>query len=126
MSMEIKTNGDYKNVSLKNKYKVEDGKKVITQQGINPGESAILEKIFAEGQERDGKFGTFFSCKAKLETGDEVSFILNPKQHEAFRTCGGVGDKVRETVTKETFINPKNGNEGMYEALNFDLVEDVI
>jgi len=125
-NIQIVKNGEYKNVSLKNKYKVENGKKVVTQQGINPGDSAVIEKIFAEGKEQDGKYGPFFGCKAKLESGEEVSFILNPREHELFRECGGVGDKVKVSAYVHDFINPKNGNEGKVERLKFDLVEPVI
>lgn len=108
MPLEIKKNGNYSNVVLKTKYKrqgrnlvLEDGKPVIQHQGLEPGESTILEKVdFAEGRLMPGgQFGPSYSCTA-IYDGEKVSFFLKEYEHEQWKVCGGVGDKVK--VSAET------------------------
>ena len=83
----ITTNGQYKNINLKTRYKWNaqtkqfefdsDGNKVIVAQGVKPDHYVILTKgDYPEGYPVEGKFGTSYSYKVTYK-GEEVSFFLN-------------------------------------------------
>lgn len=120
--LDIIEKGQYKSINLKNKYSVVNGKKVIKLQGINPDNHVDVTKVFVEGYKNDGKFGVSYSCKANYN-GQEVSFWLNEKEHNIYKDCGGIGDVVRLSVKKETFVNSKTGMESIYDKLFFEKVE---
>jgi hypothetical protein len=127
--LEIITNGDFKNINLKSRYKrdskgnfeVKDGKKVALQQGLEVGNHVILEKTFAQGLEITKPTYTFFNCKVKYKNTD-VSFVLYKDEHDEFASTGGVGDKVKATLFKEPYVNKKTGAEGLKEVLHFEVV----
>lgn len=59
----------------------------------------IIEKVYAEGMGVNGKYGKMFSIGVKYK--DEVcSAFISDKQHEEYKVCGGVGDKVKITKYK--------------------------
>ena len=99
---------------------------IIVQQGLNTDEEIIVEKIgFAEGMakksnfaNKSGEYPNNYSCKAKLPTGEEVSFWLNEAQHQQWALMGGVDDKVKvKCVSKE------DGFGGFKQVLEFSKVE---
>jgi len=111
----IVENGQYKNINLKPK-----PMKGIT--GIDNGNYIIVEKVFAEGFENEGKFGKSYSCKVRYKD-EECSFWLNEKEHAIYGPLGGVGDLIRISLNKESFVNPKTGVEMLYNKLTFALEE---
>lgn len=122
-TLEVTTNGKgYKTINLKNKYGVENNKKIIKVQGIDPDNYAIVTKKYLDGFEVDGKFGKSYSCKVEY-AGEEVSFWLNAKEHEVYSTLGGVDDRIKISCKKETFLN-KSGLEVTYDKLFFEKVEE--
>ena len=64
---------------------------------------------------------TFYSCTVDYQ-GEEVSFVLYEQDHQAFADCGGVGDQVKISVTKEPRFNKKTGAESLVEVLHFERV----
>lgn len=110
--LQIIANGEHKNINLKPKLN-----KGIA--GLEEGNHVIVEKVFAEGYENDGKFGKSYSCKVKYK-GEEVSFWLTEKEHEVYKTIGGVEDKVKITLTKENYVNKNTGVETRYNKLVFE------
>ncbi len=113
--LEITENKGYKNISLKpNPAKGRDG--------LKDGNHVIVTKNFAEGRPINMSTYTIYSCGVRYKDED-VSFILNEKEHSAYANTGGVGDKVKITLRKETFTNPINGNEQIAKRLYFEKVE---
>ena len=108
----ITENGQYKNIVLK-------PKPLKGIKGIEPDTYIVVEKVFAEGYENDGKFGKSYSCKVSYK-GDEVTFWLNEKEHTIYKDIGGVGDNVKIYLTRESYMNPKSGLEITYNKLNFE------
>jgi hypothetical protein len=112
--LEIKTNGNFKNIDLKPK--LHKGIK-----GLDNGNHIVVEKIYKDGLEKDGQYGKYYIIKA-LYLEQEVSFFLNEKENEAFSNVGTVGDKVKITLKKEDFVNKKTGVESRINKLFFEKV----
>lgn len=112
-------NGKYLNLDIKPKKGV---------GGLSNGNHIIVEKAFVEGQavastkyfNKDGSPQVSYTCKAKYNDQD-VSFWLNENEHTKFAAVGGVGDKVKITLTKETMVNPRTGVEMLINRLSFEL-----
>ena len=114
--LEITQNGEYKNIRLKPNL-------VKGLKGLEYDNYIIVEKTdFAEGMEFNGQFGKSYSCRVTYKD-EQVSFWLNEREHTAYKGVGGVGDKVKITLFKHTFTNPKTGMEGAVPRLKFELVE---
>jgi hypothetical protein len=140
--------GEYKNINLKVKYErdanknfvVEDGHKVVKEDGLGDGEYIVVKKMFVDGQEFKSKYPKIvysggkrveedafnYLCKAIYNDGaedHEVSFWLNEDEHNQYKECGGVDDQVKIINIKQTFVNKKTGAEGLKDSLNFVKVE---
>ena len=111
--LEIVENGQYNNLNLKTNF----AKKI---KGIEDGNYIIVTKCFAEGREWQGKYGPSYSCKVTYDD-TECSFWLNQKEHEVFMDCGGIDDKVKITLKKETYV--LNNEERTKQVLYFEKVE---
>lgn len=130
--VEIKTNGTYKNLVVKTKYKWDkakkmfefdaDNKKIVVDQGLKPDESLEVVKKFAKGREVVTKFGTSYSCGVTYND-QEVSFWLDEKQHEKYKDLGGEGDTVRITCKLETYFDKRAATDKTIEVLFFEKVE---
>ena len=110
--LEIAMNGEYKNLNLK-------PKPLKGIKGIEVGNHIVVEKSFAEGYEFNGKFGPSYSCKVNYK-GEEVTFWLNKKEHDVYKDLGGVGDKVKISLNRESYVNSKTGLEVLYNKLHFE------
>ena len=89
--------------------------------GLENGNYIIVTKTkFAEGREIPSKFenSKLFSCLIEYD-GKECSTVLNEKEHTLFKNAGGVGDKVKITLNKEPYVNPKTGVEMILNKLVF-------
>lgn len=114
--LEIKKNGEYKNIYFKDK--PAEG---IT--GLAAGSHTFITKTpFAEGIEKEGKYGSFYVCKAEYE-GEEVGFLLNAKEHEKYASAGGVDDVVKVEMTEKAITNFKTKVKMLVPTLEFTLVE---
>jgi hypothetical protein len=109
--IEIRTNGAFKNIELKPK--LHKGIK-----GLTSGNHIVVSKIYKDGMEKEGQYGKYYIAKV-LYKDEEVSFFLNEKEHEAFSKAGNIGDKVKITLNKESFVNKKTGVESMLNKLTF-------
>jgi hypothetical protein len=112
--LEVKTNGNFKNIDLKPK--LHKGIK-----GLDNGNHIVVEMMFKEGLKKDGQYGPYYIMKV-LYDEQEVSFFLNEKEHDNFAAVGEVGDKVKITLIKEDFINKKTGVESKINKLVFSRV----
>ena len=128
-TLEITSNGEYKNIELKEKFErkngnivIEDGVAKVKHAGMPNDTFIIVEKTFAECKEIETKFGKSYLAGAEYE-GEKVSFWLNQYEAPLFNACGGVGDKVRIRMEKGEKINPKTGMKYMQQKLSFDLEE---
>lgn len=90
--------------------------------GLEPGNFVIVEKIFVEGFRIGAQYGDIFSCKAKYKD-NEVSFILNPRDHDIYKEIGGIGDNVKITLEEETRLNQKTKVKMIVSVLRFELAE---
>jgi len=113
--LDIIENGQYKNINLKPKLN-----KGIA--GLEKDNYVIVEKTFAEGREHVSQYGKSYSCGVSYR-GEDVTFWLSEKEHIVYKELGGIGDRVKITLTKESFVNKKSGVEMLYNKLNFELVE---
>jgi len=113
--LEIVENKGFKNLQLK-----PNVAKGIA--GLEDGNFVIIEKTFAEGREVTMPTHTFYSCGARYKDTD-ISFILNPKEHEIYKNTGGVGDRVKITLKKEPYVNPMTGAEGIAKRVYFEVVD---
>lgn len=131
--LEIRTNGQYKNITIKTRYDWDgqnkcfkfdtDGNKIIKEQGIKPGHQVIIEKVFAEGYEVKTKYGSVYSCKV-LYKDEEVTFWLtNDFLHNNYKNCGGIGDKIKVSCTIEQILNKRIGMPVPTEVLKFEKLE---
>ena len=114
----------YKNIALKSK--LDKNTKAVVMQGLEDGEFIIIEKgNFAEGRSvmsgvgQNGKPWNMFSCAVKYN-GDDVSFILYDRDHEAYADCGGVGDKLKISLTEEKMVTPMGKR--LIDKLSFEIV----
>ena len=120
------TKGKYVNLVVKNKYKVEGGKKVMKQQGLNPGEYVVGVKTFPEGKEIpsnmykkvDGSPQLSFLCVVEVK-GEAVSFFVKEHEHEVFKSLP-LGEPIRIGVVKDSFVNAKNAMETFYDKVVFE------
>ena len=98
-SVEIRTtnkNGkEYKNINLKTR--VSAGEVI---QGLEPNTFIIVQKKFPEG--RPITEYPLFSCGV-VYNGEDVSFVLNDKEHEEFKKCGGTGDNIKIMLHQEEY-----------------------
>lgn len=119
-TLEITTNGKYKNVLLKARKGV---------GGIEVGNYVIVEKTFVEGtpvvsklytNARTGEPSVSYSVRC-VYTGEEISFWLNEAEHNAWKLTGGIGDKVKITMTEKTVLNKKTNVKMILPELKFEL-----
>lgn len=98
-TIEIKTNGQYKNINLKD---------------LGVDEYIILEKEeYNEGLEKEGRYGAYFIVTANY-LGEKVSFFMNPNVHTEWVKTGGIGDSIRltkyeakVTIKSGTLLTPR-------------------
>lgn len=118
ISTTVKNGKEYKNLYLKPNV----AKRTF---GLDDGKYIIVEKVYPEGfkqvssqyKDKDGNPSVSYSVKANYK-GQEVSFFINEEQHEKFKNCGGVGDKVKITASH------KKGQSGkVFVNLAFEKVE---
>lgn len=104
---------------------VEKGKyKNIDAYSLNNGEYFVCVKDYAEARKismpavGDKKAYDFFSAGVTY-AGEKVGFIIK-KQEEAtaYNVCGGVGDSVKVSLTKEIYTD-KKGVDRVKKTLNF-------
>jgi len=107
--------GEYKNLNLKSN-------KLKNIVGLEDGNHIIVTKLFDTTIELNGQWGVFYSAKVRYGN-DEVSFLLNKKENEAFNKAGVVEEKVKIMLHKELIPNPKTGIESVYQRLTFEKVE---
>ena len=114
----IEENGQYKNISLKQKWDQGD----LLRDGLGDGEYVIVNKDdnFSEGLLNNGKFGPSYSCKVKYKD-EQVSFWLNEKEHVKFAEVGDCGDTIKILNLRETFTY--QGKEKKKDVLYFSKVE---
>jgi hypothetical protein len=120
----------YNNIMIKTRYAWNMGKKqfefddngdkIIKEQGIKPEHYVIVEKIYAEGKEFEGKYGKSYSCGVKYK-GKDCSFWLPELQHKEFAKAGGIGDKVKISCTLVEKLNKKLGVKVPVEVLKFEV-----
>lgn len=102
--LKIVENKGYKNLDFKEKATVVlNGKEVKTEEFVLDDGFVFIQKSYVEGLEKvgskAGKTWKFYICKGKY-AGDEVSFILTEREHEAYKVLGGVDDTIKVTGKK--------------------------
>ena len=102
--LKIVENKGHKNLDLKERATVMlNGKEVKTEEFTLDDGYVFIQKSYVEGLEKSaakaGKTWKFYICKAKYE-GDEVSFILSEREHEAYKVLGGVDDTIKVSGKK--------------------------
>lgn len=102
-----KNGKNYKNLNLKD---------------LEVGNHIEIEKTFVEGLKVEGKFGPVFSIGAKYKD-EQISFWLNSKQHDRYKSIGGVGDKLTITAKEVKVVNPKTKVKMLIQDYDFALVE---
>ena len=102
----IAENGQYKNINPKKDPNFKDG------------DYFFATKVYAEGMEVNGKYGISYSIKLNYED-EEVSTFIKPYEHEEFKECGGVDDKIKVTLN---YRETKDGK--IYKALTFELIDE--
>lgn len=116
----ITANGKWNNINFKSDYK-----KGIT--GLDPGNFCYVTKSFAAGKpfvkEYPNPDGTktavtSYICGVEYE-GTKCSFFLKGKEHDEFKDCGGIGDKVKVTLEEVPKVNGK-GQKVVYQVLHFE------
>jgi hypothetical protein len=116
-SYKDKIGQDIYNLNLKTKLDKATGEVTV---GLKAGHYIIVEKVFPEGYENKKPTYSFFSCRARYE-GQEVSFLLNDREHELYKACGGMDDKVK--IWAEAYTYNFQGAEKKGLKLNFEKVE---
>lgn len=127
--LEIKENNGYKNITLKTKYKrdskgnleLENDNPIVVDQGLEVGNHIVVEKTIVDGLKVAGRYGDSYSCKADY-AGQEISFWLNPIEHEQWASTGGVGDKVKISLEEVTKTNKKSGAKQIFNNLVFETI----
>ena len=113
-----KDNKEYKNIVLKTKVDKATGE---VRQGLKTDHFITVEKAFADGRKvAGGADWTMFGCGAKYK-GEEVSFVLYDRDHDAWKECGGVGDVIR--ISAYTHKYKYQDVEKSTLKLKFELVE---
>ena len=93
--LKVTTNGEYKNINLREKLVVEvGGETVVTEKFVLEDGFITVTKQFAEGLEKVGKYGKYFICKM-IYNGEEVSTIMNERMHEAYKVLGGEDSTIK-------------------------------
>lgn len=119
--------GTFQNINLKEKIKVQVGDKMITADSdfVLDGGYIVVEKVYPDGQPRqsnyakaDGTYPNNYSCKVNY-AGEEVSFWLDERQHEAYKVLGDVGSKIKVIGAKVE--NTRGGKD--FLNLSFELVQ---
>ena len=109
MDLEIKENGQFKNINLK--------------KDLKKDHFTVVEKKFAEGLpktfSKNGRSWTSFVVSAKYKDED-VTFFLNEKEHDVFKVTGGIGDKVKVSKTLDSY--EYQGATKYFEKLSFEKV----
>ncbi len=116
--LEIQINGDFKNISPKPN--LNKGVK-----GLDIGNHIVVEKVYAEGFEMKPKaagWKPYYSVKVVYK-GEEVTFLMSQIEHNKYKEIGGVGDKVKVTLTEEKITNPKTNIVSLIPRLTFEAVE---
>lgn len=106
----ITTKGEYNNIDLKD---------------LDEGNHIIIEKTFDVPRELPSKFEggkPFYSCGANYKD-KQVSFFLNYNHIDAYNALGGTGTRLKVTLYKETFTNPKTNVEMLLKKFKFEKVE---
>lgn len=126
-NLEIRDQGGYKVITVRTKYEwngtkkefiLKDGKKIVKEQGLKPGEFVVVTKRFPHAQELDGPFGKWYKAGVTYK-GEDVSFSLDKKYLEAYNSIGDKGSAVRIECTLENVLNKKIGVEVPTETLTF-------
>ena len=116
ITLPIQENGQYKNLSLKQKW--DEGTMVRT--GLGDREFIIVTKgDFNKGHPINGQYGLSFSCKVKYQDED-VSFFLNEAEHDRYKDIGA-GEPMKIINLKESYV--LKGVEKKNNVLHFSLVE---
>lgn len=116
-----KNGGTFKNIYLKTKTKVDPSSgDVDVKKGLADGNHVIVQKVFDKGFKIEKPNYTIFSCKVRYKD-EEVTFILNEKEHERYVNTGGMDDKVKITAT--AFESNFGGSTRKFMKLDFELVE---
>jgi hypothetical protein len=71
-------------------------------EGLGYDNFIIVEKLYAEGKQFNGKFGKSYSCAVRFKDQD-CSFWLNEKEHDAYKQLGGIGDKIKITCYRHEY-----------------------
>lgn len=117
--LEITTNGDYKNITLKTRVNRATG---VVNQGLAVGNHIFVTKEdFEEAFEIDKGSYKLYSCKVDYK-GEVVSFLLNRDDEVAeWNNTGGVGDRVKITAVTIPYVF--KGEKKTRLGLSFELVE---
>lgn len=98
--------------------------KNIRPKDLTEGNFITVEKTFPSGMEVKGKFfdeqkqNFSYSCRVNYK-GEEVSFWLNKREHEAYALLGGVGDALKLTKVEEPYT--AMGQKRIRETFKFEL-----
>jgi hypothetical protein len=92
--------------------------KNINLKDLEIGNSAVIEKVFAEGIKVNGKFGEVYSIAVRYKD-DVVSAFLSPKDYNVFNTLGAIGDKIQVSTEEARATNPKTKVTMLYKKLVF-------
>lgn len=109
VKIEIQQKGNYNNIFPKKQLNAEE---YIT----------VVKSVYAEGLEKEGQYGKYYIGTVDYD-GVTVSFFMNPKEHEAFRVAGGIGDKLRIFVKEEQVVNTKTNTKMLIPRMGFEKVE---
>lgn len=129
VELEVKQNGKYKNLTLKNKYKVENGKRELVEQGMSPGEYIVVSKEFDEGKPIKTKFEKtngepkFNYLSGVTYNNEQVSFFLKEQEHLFYKAMP-IGEDFKLGVIKTSFVNPKNAMETYYDKVVCEKIDE--
>lgn len=108
--IEIKTNGQYKNIKPK--------------QDLDVDNYIVVEKIFLEGKQVKSKFDTPAFAVSVLYEGEQVGFFLNERENTEFAITGGVGDKIKVIKYENVVVNPRNKAKSIFNNVRFEKHEN--
>jgi len=117
--MEILDIGQNKSIQLK-----PQPKKGL--KGLEVDNYVIVEKLFEEGKRFEKQFGEKLAVSYLVGVkykDTQVSFFIKQKEYEEYQKVAAVGDKVKVTLKKESFVNNKTGVEMLFNKLYFEKVE---
>jgi hypothetical protein len=95
------------------------------EDSLQPNQYCVLEKVFAEGIEKEGKYGKYYICRVKYNDKD-CSLLLSAKEHDNFKVVGEAGSKIKailEEVRVEFYIGAekKTKQVRLVNSLRFEL-----